>query len=527
MDHVEAWTGEKAVILQRAMRLSNAAFADHLGMAVRTVAGWHAQPAKELVPTTQAILDTALHRAEDSVHARFRHMVSGTKVEAHNSERRAAFAAAEERLISAPHASAALAWLDHRMRGEPTGTARRRAATHLASLDTRALHDRTHQYGDIQREATASALAEYYSFDQLKHGLYATQCEGAPLKTSIVTMPRWLDISLPVASESSRFNFLGTSSVTPQQLPAFAIDAAVGRLCEVVVRQTRLVNAPIYRLLSSRIQPGFFEADFALTEFVEYALTMDLLEQEMMDALVDGRAIKPGSLPLRDFYMGDTSSLLNLRQRLCAGGTLALCAFARPARARRGSRADYLLLIQERGGKVLNASRRLSVIPKAFHGPLVDFAEDTHIAATLEREMEEELFGRGDVDSTESALAHADPMHPNRLSAPMRWLTEHPDHWRMEHTGFGINCMSGNYEFATLLVIEDEKWWEEFGGEVRANWESSGLRRYSSRDRRALTELAHDPAWSNEGLFALMQGFRRLSETGGDRVDMPNIELRL
>lgn len=53
------------------MRLTNEAFADRLGVAVRTVAGWHAQP--DLVPRTeiQAALDTAHERAGDQVRQRF------------------------------------------------------------------------------------------------------------------------------------------------------------------------------------------------------------------------------------------------------------------------------------------------------------------------------------------------------------------------------------------------------------------------------------------------------------------------
>jgi hypothetical protein len=140
--------------------------------------------------------------------------------------------------------------------------------------------------------------------------------------------------------------------------------------------------------------------------------------------------------------------------------------------------------------------------------------------------MEEELFGRTDVDSTNGELRHADPMHPSRLSEPMRWLLDRVDggHWRMECTGFGFNLVSGNYEFASLIVIEDEEWWGRFGGSIEANWESDALRRYSSRDRVLLDALAHDPSWSNEGLFALLQGFRRLAAIGGDRMQLPTVE---
>jgi hypothetical protein len=166
----------------------------------------------------------------------------------------------------------------------------------------------------------------------------------------------------------------------------------------------------------------------------------------------------------------------------------------------------------------------LAVIPKGFHRPLADYRADAQVGATLRRDMEKELFGRSDVDSTISRHVAAAPMHPSRLSEPMRWLTEIPDALRMECTGFGLNLVSGNYEFASLIVIEDEEFWSYYGGQVEANWESASLRRYSSLDSFLLTELIGEVAWSNEGLFALLQGLRRLSQIGEHRVNLPKIE---
>ncbi len=101
------------------------------------------------------------------------------------------------------------------------------------------------------------------------------------------------------------------------------------------------------------------------------------------------------------------------------------------------------------------------------------------------------------------------------------------DEWRIECTGFGLNLVSGNFECASLIVIESEEWWERFGGSIEANWESDNLRRYSTLNRELLTTLAHDPAWSNEGLFALLQGLRRLANIGGTRVNVPTIQWEL
>jgi transcriptional regulator with XRE-family HTH domain len=69
---VHQWTGLEARALRRALRLSVRAFAEKLGVAVRTVSKWEklgveTQPR----PDTQAILDTALARADAATHLRF------------------------------------------------------------------------------------------------------------------------------------------------------------------------------------------------------------------------------------------------------------------------------------------------------------------------------------------------------------------------------------------------------------------------------------------------------------------------
>ncbi|HEY0637617.1 MAG TPA: hypothetical protein VGD67_08215 [Pseudonocardiaceae bacterium] len=71
-DHVQ-WTGYDAQQLRRALRMSQRAFATHLGLADRTITRWE-KLGRETTPfpETQAILDTALARATDDVRARFR-----------------------------------------------------------------------------------------------------------------------------------------------------------------------------------------------------------------------------------------------------------------------------------------------------------------------------------------------------------------------------------------------------------------------------------------------------------------------
>jgi transcriptional regulator with XRE-family HTH domain len=71
MTVVDQWTGRRARALQEAMRLTNEAFADHLGVSARTVAKWRERP--DVVPTAQLqeTLDAALGMAPEEVKARF------------------------------------------------------------------------------------------------------------------------------------------------------------------------------------------------------------------------------------------------------------------------------------------------------------------------------------------------------------------------------------------------------------------------------------------------------------------------
>jgi hypothetical protein len=339
--------------------------------------------------------------------------------------------------------------------------------------------------------------------------------------TSIVARSDWLDLACPLTPEHDRMMMVSSAPNDLMEVDDIATERAVRRLAEVVALDVRLTDTLIYRLLEFDVRRGSISGTVGLASFLEYALTMDLLEGELLDTIVGDTAPHSSYLPLRDRYLPDFGSVSDTSGRLCAGGAVALCAIARPADPYHG--ADYVLLVQERSGHVLNAARQLAVIPKGFHKPLADYRVDAQVSATLRRELEEELFGRSDIDSTISRNIAAAPMHPSRMSEPMRWLTGIPGALRMECTGFGLNLVSGNYEFASLVIIDDESFWVQYGGHIEANWESAGLRLYSSLDRELLADLIADERWSNEGLFALLLGLRRLRELGGKRVNLPVI----
>jgi hypothetical protein len=114
MDLVTGWTGRTACALQAALRMSNEAFAEHLGIAVRTVSGWHKKPT--LVPKSemQQLLDTAFEQASPAVKARFSKLADDAHASfpADPPVNDQAAADAELRLSADPNIGAALEWLD-------------------------------------------------------------------------------------------------------------------------------------------------------------------------------------------------------------------------------------------------------------------------------------------------------------------------------------------------------------------------------------------------------------------------------
>lgn len=72
MNAIASWNGGKANLLRQALRMTNEQFADHLGIAVRTVAYWRKLPEMTPLPATQEILDVALAKAADREREQFR-----------------------------------------------------------------------------------------------------------------------------------------------------------------------------------------------------------------------------------------------------------------------------------------------------------------------------------------------------------------------------------------------------------------------------------------------------------------------
>lgn len=380
-------------------------------------------------------------------------------------------------------------------------------------------HSRDHSRRHISRKQLARAVARYYDDPAGDGMLYRARVGGSDVLLSILTRPGWLDTAVDLGGEYEEVRYLPPAGTRRPVLQGEAVAAAVQRLASVEVNGTVMVNNPLYQLLDVELGPGTLSAGFTTVPFADHALTTELMEGELLAALAASR----DELPLRDEYLPTTDAAFDVAARACVGGTVSLLAIAR----KRAAVRDYVLFTQERSSTVLNLAGKLATIPKGFHQPTGEPADEVRLSATLQREFEEELLGRQELEQiTALSHPHVDLLHAQHLTEPMAWLLDRPGSFRVECTGFGFNLVTANYEFACLVVVEDDGWWDRFGHLVESNWEAERVNRHSSLDTAGLEALVADARWGNESLFSLLQGLRRLGEVGdAGRVAIPTIEL--
>jgi len=371
----------------------------------------------------------------------------------------------------------------------------------------------------VSRAQLAEAIARYYGDPPRGSMLYRAKVGDHRVATSILTRPDWLDTAVPLGGDAESAQYVSPRQAKRPDLTSDGLAAAVQRLAGVEVNGTVMVNNPLYQLLDVDVGPGRLSAAFTTVEFADHALTTELIEGELIAAIGQSR----DHLPLRDAYLPTIDATFDLHHRACVGGVVSLLAIAR----RRDEVRDYVLFTQERSSTVLNLAGKLATIPKGFHQPTGEPAHEIRPSSTVRREFEEELLGRQELEQIEPPMhSHVDLLHAQHLTEPMAWLIDRPDSFRVECTGFGFNLVTGNYEFAGLVVVDDEAWWDRFGHLVESNWEAERVNRHSTLDAAGLEALVADPRWGNESLFCLLQGLRRLREVGyAGRVAVPTIEV--
>ena len=387
-------------------------------------------------------------------------------------------------------------------------------------------HTKRHTRAVVTREDLVAAVKSYYDIEESGHQLYRATVAGREIELGILVEPEWVGLNVDLRGDGERASF---TDVRPPKaiLNEAAFQSAATRLADAEINNRVLINNPLYRLMSVAVRGDVLESEFALAEFADYALRDGLMEVELVDEIVaSDDAGQPGrwKTPVRDALLPSVDVALDFKSRFCTGGPVCLLAVARPADIARP--ADYALFIQARGKQVMDIAGKLSTIPKGWHQPIGEPSSQARLGLTLLRELEEELFGRDDLEqrSVESQRT-ADLLHDQYHPEALKSLLADGSSFRIICTGFGINLLSGAYEVPSLIVIEDETWWKTWGHLIAGNWEAMRIDCYSTMDTAGLTTLAHDPRWSNEGLLAFLEGLSRLSMFGDNkRVAIPDIE---
>ena len=155
----------------------------------------------------------------------------------------------------------------------------------------------------MTRSDLADAVAAYYDLPAGDASLYRARVGSDELTLSLLTRPR-----LARRSGAARISTHEQIAFEPDlgadvQLDDATTRAAIARLAEVEVTDTVMVNSPIYRLMSIDLEAGALRGTVTLSDYASYALTADLMELELVDAvaryrIVPNRWRPPGPRPV-------------------------------------------------------------------------------------------------------------------------------------------------------------------------------------------------------------------------------------
>jgi hypothetical protein len=87
---------------------------------------------------------------------------------------------------------------------------------------------------------------------------YSARSDGQQLTTGILTRPGWLDLHLRLGEGTENVALDPAVPDPPRPLPSFAAEAAMRRVAEALAVGTRVISAPLYRLLDVQVSADSF-----------------------------------------------------------------------------------------------------------------------------------------------------------------------------------------------------------------------------------------------------------------------------
>ena len=258
------------------------------------------------------------------------------------------------------------------------------------------------------------------------------------------------------------------------------------------------------------------DIEFQLSSFLHYRATFGSLVDELATALArhsidDIISQSDDIMPKRKRFLPDMQTLTNFSTRISAGGPAVLFA------ARIND--DVALVLQRRSFKVSDEPGAYTVIPKAFHQPIVDVDYEIAIQKTIYREVFEELFGGEDEPAQKK---HLDPefyLYKSKAVAEIVGNNKDESKACLQTLGLVWDLVRGNYHPLYCLYIDDPTWWQTNFRDMRVNWEVEKnvdpVVRFSQTDM--ISHLVKQPNyWAPESYVAFVEGLRWLCKHLGN-----------
>ena len=349
--------------------------------------------------------------------------------------------------------------------------------------------------------------------------------------TSVVAKPEWVgfhaDLDKVRCTVSPRPAALGDGRIVPTASnahgleiwnPRISADRLTRYYALVFGAGSRIYDQELYRLLNVGGFPQDLSVSFGLDSYFRYRFGVGLLIEELtlalmentfnIDAIVRGKA---DYLPLRQYFLPNASRFSDYQSRVCAGGIQVTFAMARDA-------GDFVIPTQMRSASVDGGQGWRSIVPMAYHQPMVDADEEVSLECSVFRELFEELF------SGEEAEEHVKRVEPDwyfEECPALKWLKKNRRNLTVKCTCFAPNLLFGTYDFGILLVVHDPAFWKKFGKQMSTNWEIGKAKKItteSSGNLGGLAALVAEDPWSDQGLVSLVEGLTLLKALEPKRV---------
>ncbi len=308
--------------------------------------------------------------------------------------------------------------------------------------------------------------------------------------------------------------------------PQIDVDRVAKYAALAAISGSKLYDQELYRLLAVNGFPGDLEVCFTLDSYFRYRHGVGLLVEELTFALIENNLNvesvlrrSADSLPLRQYFLPNTSRFEDYDSRVCAGGVAVTFAMAR-------AEGDFVIPVQVRSQQVDGGQGLRSVMPMAYHQPMTDAEKEIDLESTVFREVFEEVFGGEEAGQNVKRIKHdwyfdKDAGTGRPISPALYWIKKNRPSVTVRCTGFDLNLLYGTYDFGILLVVHDPAFWRKFEAEVVTNWEIKKAKKVttaSSKELSSLTNMIECDPWAGQGLMSLVEGVTLLKELEPKRV---------